>query len=274
MTCRPWLSLPNPLVALPPQSTSASVLDLVPEDIFLAANSGYPSPSTRREIASTERTSIFDESEPEDFSPLNIYATRAERHEQIAMSLTLHSHVAEPYMDNLPCPGSGPGSPALSVATVKVAPAVVPQGLKVDSPEPPDRMYSKSPSPYLPEEVLFLPAEEEVDRTPIARYLSDTSQAHEWLAVVLQQPASLTEQHHGCEPNATEKHSPTPSISLDGSQSGRDTSDLATLAPTLAGASSVLARVKRPVMEDMDDEEEGEWDADLRAPERSRAMKE
>lgn len=142
---------------------------------------------------------------------LNRFASTFERHEQIAFALAgPDSRCQLPYQDYVPCPGSGPGSPAVSDATDYIPPAA-PIVVEPPKPEP-------QPSVSLADIVNAAPSPTSA-ASPMTRYLSDPNQGHEWLAVVLEQPSSNTATTQPPEAVPARQDSPTSSITLDGDNS-------------------------------------------------------
>ncbi|KAK3335196.1 hypothetical protein B0T19DRAFT_2501 [Cercophora scortea] len=119
ITCRPWFSPAPPGAALAGRlSPSLSFLYLMPEDLFAnrdpdSTSTSTPSPGDRQQG-------------PNNLTPLKRFAKLPERHEMIALAMAPSSRCALPYQDYMPCPGSEPGSAALSVATETIRPVRAP----------------------------------------------------------------------------------------------------------------------------------------------------
>jgi hypothetical protein len=107
-------------------------------------------------------------------TPLDHFAGTLQRHEKIALALTLHTRIELPYQDYVPCPGSGPGSPARSVATDHIRPGAAPSRV-----EPPLPRFSvgKLALGSLADPQALLHA----GPTPMSRFLADAG-PYEWMA--------------------------------------------------------------------------------------------
>ncbi|KAK1752727.1 hypothetical protein QBC47DRAFT_405043 [Echria macrotheca] len=178
VTKLPWFSMAAPSAwdkAAAPVSPSSSFANLVPEDIF-AQLSGVSSLAG----CSSNRSSAVDDS-PElwESTPLDRFAKTPQRHEQIAISLTeVVAPCSQSYIDYLPCPGSAPGSPAVSIATDYIPPAHIPVAVQPPFMPPPlDVMFAPIPKPP---PVLSLQVN-----------MPDMSRTREWLAVVLEADEQL-----------------------------------------------------------------------------------
>ncbi|KAK3693375.1 hypothetical protein B0T22DRAFT_39294 [Podospora appendiculata] len=115
ITCRPWFSPASPGTALARRpSPSHSFLYLIPEDLF--ANRDLDSTGTSTSSPNDRQQC------PNNLTPLKRFARLPERHEMIALSMAPSARCALPYQDYMPCPGSEPGSAALSVATETIRP--------------------------------------------------------------------------------------------------------------------------------------------------------
>ncbi|KAK3341941.1 hypothetical protein B0T25DRAFT_356190 [Lasiosphaeria hispida] len=235
--CRPWFSVANPLVALArPPSPTESFTNLTPEDLFAHPGQGpfiYSSSAGLYGLRDDDDNTTSDAG-PGDMTPLGMWASKPGRHEQIALSLAVGARCQMPYHDYLPCPGSGPGSPAVSTVTEAIEPAVRPPCLMVEPPSDDIPGFTtaaatgRAPSPTQGSATPVM--------TPMKRFLSDTHQTHEWLALVLEKPCSrvVEGQTQGQVPDmrpATDpgqvgrqnEATPMSSISLDGtSNSSRD----------------------------------------------------
>ncbi|KAK0631467.1 hypothetical protein B0T14DRAFT_490017 [Immersiella caudata] len=168
--------------------------------------------NSARQLAAKPKFSTFDDDADNDDSDIPLLLDRFskvfERHEQIALALAgPDSRCQLPYQDYLPCPGSGPGSPAVSVATDYITPAAP---VVVEPPQP-------EPQPTLSFDDIATASVSA--NNPMARYLSDMSQSHEWLAVVMEQPS--TEAGPNVTPSnaAPRQDTPASSITLDGDHS-------------------------------------------------------
>lgn len=84
---------------------------------------------------------------------MDLFTNSLQRHDEIALSLAKTISPAQMYDDYFPCPGSGPGTPALSVASLREAPPPAveepPQFCEqlrtLDIPEPPPVHSATSP---------------------------------------------------------------------------------------------------------------------------------
>jgi len=163
-------------------------------------------------LGGKSRYCAFDDdcagSDLSDTLPLDRFAKTSQRHEQIALALAgTDSRCHLPYQDYVPCPGSGPGSPAVSIATDYIPPAA-PVFVEQSRPDLPPSMTLAG--------ITSAPPPVSVN-SPLTRYLEDTSQTHEWLAVVLEQDATLDSGPADAqETTPTRQDTPTSSITLDG----------------------------------------------------------
>lgn len=107
-------------------------------------------------------------------APLDRFASTPQRHEKIALAMALHTRIESPYQDYVPCPGSGPGSPALSVATDHIRPGVAPSRLE---PPLPRMSVGKLALGSLAHPHTLLNA----GPTPMSRFLADAG-PNEWMA--------------------------------------------------------------------------------------------
>ncbi|KAK0735203.1 hypothetical protein B0T26DRAFT_98232 [Lasiosphaeria miniovina] len=250
VTRPPWFSSRNPLTpfagpGLPSPSVSAQP---VPEelDAQLATAVDGPFTATLGALAVANRTSI-----PITIAPLDRFTRNAERHEEIAFSMAVGVRCALPYQDYLPCPGSGPGSVAVSTSTENIAPFINHNNLAT---EPAFLVRPDNVLVLVPGHVVLAPTQTQpqpqpqtqtqtldqhqtdspsppatTDRSPMSRYLA-VEQHHEWLAVVLeQQPQTFSHQlqqlgsqepdlpqHMGAAPD--QPKTPLSSISLNGTR--------------------------------------------------------
>lgn len=133
-------------------------------------------------------------------SLLDRFAGTLQRHEEIALALTLHTRIEMPYQDYVPCPGSGPGSPALSVATDHIRPGAAPSRL-----EPP------LPRIGLGKLALGALADPHTIRnagpTPMSRFLADAG-PYEWMATTFGSttvlPTIEVDDSHYIQPDSAE----------------------------------------------------------------------
>ncbi|KAK3382136.1 hypothetical protein B0T24DRAFT_1583 [Lasiosphaeria ovina] len=246
VTRPPWFSSKNPLTpfagpGLPSPSVSAQ---LVSEefDAQLATAVDGPSTATLGALAAANRTSI-----PITLAPLDRFTRNAERHEEIAFSMAVGVRCALPYQDYLPCPGSGPGSVAVSTSTENIAPFINHNNLAT---EPAFLVCPENVLVLVPDHVVLAPAQSQTqtqtldqhqtdspsppattDRSPMSRYLA-VGQHHEWLAVVLEQQHQPSHQlrqlgsqepdlpqHMGAAPD--QPKTPLSSISLNQTRTTR-----------------------------------------------------
>ncbi|KAK0745704.1 hypothetical protein B0T18DRAFT_136319 [Schizothecium vesticola] len=107
-------------------------------------------------------------------APLDRFAGTLQRHEKIALALTLHTRIELPYQDYVPCPGSGPGSPALSVATDHIRPGAAPS--HVEPPLPRLRVGKLALGSLADPQTLL-----HAGPTPMSRFLADAG-PYEWMA--------------------------------------------------------------------------------------------
>ena len=159
----------------PPQDTasspSSSFANLSPESLFASPN------LERVDISpvSVDRADLLRTIEwvPDHLMPLNRYIDCPERHEKVSFSLAIDTRCQEPFLDYLPCPGSGPLSAAGS-----------------DTSE-----YARQPGPaYIPSTptpLLMAAAKPDRPTTPtcgapimMRRYLDD--QEAYWISAVLE----------------------------------------------------------------------------------------
>ena len=128
-----------------------------------------------------------------DLTPLDRFAGKSERHERIALALAADARYEMPYLDYLPCPGSAPGSPAMSTATDGVPPAAPPVPLLPFDQSPSPAAAAAAIGVDLDLDLVLVDEPEPVAAVvaasiPMSRYLADVNQPHEWLAVVLERP--------------------------------------------------------------------------------------
>jgi len=123
---------------------------------------------------SAQRAARQDREIRNGLAPLDRFAGTLQRHEKIALALTLHTRIELPYQDYVPCPGSGPGSPALSVATNPIRPSAAP--LLVEPPLP-RLSVGKLALGSLADPQSLLHA----GPTPMSRFLADAG-PYEWMA--------------------------------------------------------------------------------------------
>jgi hypothetical protein len=173
--------------------------------------------------------------------PLDRFSKLYQRHEQIALALSSpYSRWQLPYLDYVPCPGSSPGSPAISVATDCIPPAAP---VTVEAPQP-------EPQPTLSFEDIAT-ASVSVNN-PMARYLSDMNQPHEWLAVVMEKESTEVDAKPEDTPDSGAHRQDTPSsITLDGDNSLPDGSYL--VAPVWSLTPSSTRKYEDEDEEDMED---------------------
>ncbi|KAK0719287.1 hypothetical protein B0H67DRAFT_149824 [Lasiosphaeris hirsuta] len=232
---RPWFSVADPLAALQgPSSPTESFIRLTPEDLFAHPANGplTRSSSDGRYSCRGDDGNTTSDADSSDLTPLGLWANKPERHELVALSLAVGARCQMPYQDYLPCPGSGPGSPAVSVVTEAIAPAVASPHVTVEPPSDdiPESTTATATGNAPPTLRPAAPA-----LTPMKRFLSDTHQTHEWLALVLEKPRARLAQDQtrgqvsdftpAPDPGQGGQSAATPisSISLDGtSNSSQD----------------------------------------------------
>lgn len=216
VTCRPWFwsATPPPAAAGPP-SPGSSLEHLIPEDYFLHLDSASPPAELAPSLSALTCTQDEDDQESRDPPPLRWYKTTEERHEQIAYRLSSVVAPCEvPYIDFVPFPGSGPGSPALSDKDVDCPTDITDL---VKALPPPPLPLDTVPPPQTPDHFPRL-SEEPEDHLTLTRYLADLTEPHEWLAVVLQHGSPPDDQ-----PDAdSREETPVSSITLSGGTAARD----------------------------------------------------
>ena len=108
-------------------------------------------------------------------APLDRFAGTLQTYESIAMALTMHTRIQQPYQDYVPCPCSGPGSPAMSVASDKfIRPGAAPP---LTEPPLPQLSVGKFPLGAFADPRIQLDA----GHTPMSRFLADDG-PYEWMA--------------------------------------------------------------------------------------------
>ncbi|KAK3395818.1 hypothetical protein B0T20DRAFT_455627 [Sordaria brevicollis] len=121
-------------------------------------------------------------------SVLDVFVKRPERYEHVAVPLSsdLYMEREEAYVDYIPCPGSGPGSPALSVLSEADLPEIIDEFPKIDDSrpvvteiEPTEEEKSKAEVAEIESVKIEIKMEE--------RSMSmQPSQTRDWLATVLE----------------------------------------------------------------------------------------
>ncbi|KAK0657794.1 hypothetical protein B0T16DRAFT_442398 [Cercophora newfieldiana] len=238
ITCYPLFS-----PALPAHSAPQSLSPISLSKDQLAKDClAHPGATPTGNLGGKSAFLLFEDDEDDYLGVcLNRFSKTFERHEQIALALaSTNPRIEVPYEDYLPCPGSGPGSPAVSVATNYIPPAAP---IVVETPRP-----EQQPQVRLADVVnAHSPAS---TGGPMTRYLSDVSQGHEWLAVVMQRPSSNAVTTNTRETGPDHHDSPTSSITLDGEHAAEC---LHLAAPALGSTSSTTRK--------FEDEEDGEHSA-------------
>lgn len=174
-------------------------------------------------------------------APLDRFAGTLQRHEEIALALALHTRLDLPYQDYVPCPGSGPGSPALSVATDHIRPGAAPPRL-----EPP------LPRLGLGKLALGSLADTNTIRnagpTPMSRFLADVG-PYEWMAPTFDNatvlPTIEVDDGHYVQPGSAEA-----SLTLDETRSRAH--QYATPAAIEAEPDHLLDDLHHKVLEDLE----------------------
>jgi len=214
VTCRPWFwsATPPPAAAGPP-SPGSSFEHLIPEDYFLHLDSASPPAEVAHGLSTLDYAEKEHGEESRDPPPLRWYKTTEERHERIAYRMSsVVAPCAVPYIDFVPFPGSGPGSPALSDATV-----VIDETDIAELPPPPLPLDTVL-SPRTPEFPPRLSEESEGPLT-LTRYLADLTEPQEWLAVVMQDGSQAPDDHLGVD---FRQETPVSSITLSGGTAARN----------------------------------------------------
>jgi len=184
------------LCSLPP-SVSLPPAHIIPEDNLLSE-------------MSSERAARGDMASRKDLSPLDRFASTLQRHEKIAMKMTLHSCIQLPYQDYVPCPGSGSGSPALSVATDHIRPGTAP--LRVEPPLPRLSVGKLALGSIADPQTLL-----HAGPTPMSRFLADVD-SYEWMAPTFDNTTVLPTIETD-DVLYTRRDSPEPSLTLEKSPS-------------------------------------------------------
>ncbi|KAK3329146.1 hypothetical protein B0H66DRAFT_14536 [Apodospora peruviana] len=208
ITATPWFFQPNQGdTKLTPSSPSNSPFPLVPEQHFVVpvSNTGELLMDGSNVWHNSRSTTGHDA-----LAPLERFIQCAERHEKIAVSLAADARYELPYQDYMPCPGSGPGSGAVSVATKSTRPS------QIGRPEAVGQAHSLLP------QLTTLPVEspKPVEEGPIMmrRYLADLGQEPNWLSVVLEHPQphpeTREERHDGPPADRIPQHETFSSVSL------------------------------------------------------------
>ncbi|KAK4446459.1 hypothetical protein QBC34DRAFT_411727 [Podospora aff. communis PSN243] len=229
------------VLSLEPQSPTSLLSQPLSRDALARVSAGPARP------LDAKPNSVFDDDDDDDDThnngdillPLDRFSKLYQRHEQIALALSSPYSRWQPYLDYVPCPGSSPGSPAISVATDYIPPAA-PVTLEAPQPEP---------QPTLSFEDI---ATSSVSvNNPMARYLSDMNQPHEWLAVVMEKESTEVDAQPEDTPDSGAPRQDTPSsITLDGDNSLPDGSYLVAPVRSLTPSST---RKYEDEEEDMDD---------------------
>lgn len=177
---RPWYMSTSPDFPVDTGSSpSSSFVNLVPEAVFGSANPG------RRDVSpvSVDRANLWRTIEwvPDHLTPLNKYVCCLERHERISSSLAVDTRCQEPFLDYIPCPGSGP----LSAAGSKTSEYARQPGTAYI----PALVQPSTPAPFL---VTTASPDRPTTPTHVApimmrRYLEDDQEPN-WIPTMLGQP--------------------------------------------------------------------------------------
>ena len=124
-------------------------------------------------------------------SVLNVFVKTPERYEHVAVPLSSDLYMVreKAYVDYIPCPGSGPGSPALSVLSEAALPEIEDDFPRIDDSRP------------VITEIEPVAEEEETSKTKVPkveikseeRSILQPSQTRDWLATVLEKRQATPE---------------------------------------------------------------------------------
>ena len=146
---------------------------------------------------------------PKELLPLDKFAQEAHRHEQVAAALAVPNiRCKMPYQHYVPCPGSGPGTPAVSVAT---APITAPKIIVVIEPETPAtwvKVGHREPA---------VPSVSAIYGAAPPPLPQGTTQTTDWLALVLGKSASSSARPRDhLQTTSPRQGTPTSTATLDG----------------------------------------------------------
>lgn len=125
-------------------------------------------------------------------SVFDVFVKRPERYEHVAVPLSSDLYMVreEAYVDYIPCPGSGPGSPALSVLSEPDLPEVIDKFPKIDDSRP--VVTEIEPNEEDETSKIETPKVEQI-KVEVPSTPSQPSQTRDWLATVLEKRQTIPE---------------------------------------------------------------------------------